>query len=77
VAERIHTYPVVSIPVHVTRGFLCWCQPSVLEICAECDEHEDGKDPDCWRCGGDGTVPCADPDSYDGPHGLIILHRDV
>jgi hypothetical protein len=49
----------------------CWCRPSVLQICPECNDDL----PECWRCDGNGTIPCDNPAHYDGPHGLIYVHR--
>lgn len=59
---------------HDTSGAPCWCHPTVLEVCPECEGEEADAMP-CWRCGGKGRVECADPATYDGPHGLIFVHN--
>lgn len=76
-ADNMHVTPVHEVHgPHANEGFTCWCQPTVLQLCPECDDVPGPRGrPGCWRCDGEGKVPCEDPERYDGPHGLIIVHN--
>lgn len=54
----------------------CWCEPENLVVCPVCAGDDPlatqhfGRidevapcDPDCWKCGGRGLVPCDDCDA--------------
>lgn len=72
---NVHVLPVDLMAAHEDTGTHCWCSPRVLMLCPACDEVEGEQGaPGCWQCGGEGRVVCPDPDGYDGPHGLIVVH---
>lgn len=53
----IHTLPIGDLVDHdETRT--CWCGPSVVRDCPDCDEVAAG----CWLCEGEGVIP-ADPET--------------
>jgi hypothetical protein len=60
-------------PEHAIEGVTCWCDPHVYQICEQCD----GDGVSCWQCDGLGRGRCPDPEHYDGPHGLIIVHSPI
>lgn len=72
--RRQHVYPTQGRE-HVTAGLVCWCAPTYRVVCPECED--DGPDAGCWRCHGEGAVECVDPDGYESPNALIVVHRDV
>jgi hypothetical protein len=61
---------------HDLSGYDCWCGTRVEMVCPECEDDVEGK-VGCWRCSGEGWVECDEPEMYDGPTGLLIIHRDT
>lgn len=70
-------YVAEARPEHTTDGYTCWCGPQVEQVCPECGGEGGEVKCECWRCAGDGMIPCSDPDAYDGPFGLLVIHNDV
>lgn len=74
-AATVHVLPVDLMAAHEDTGTRCWCAPRVYMLCPECDDvARPRRRPDCWRCGGAGRLLCPDPETYDGPYGLIVVH---
>jgi hypothetical protein len=65
--DSVHTLPAETQMEHETSGLGCWCAPTYL---LPCDECEDG----CWKCVG-GTIPLsrAEAEATDRP--LVIVHN--
>lgn len=59
-------------------GRSCWCRPRLEQICPVlAGRREEGEKaenclPNCWRCGGQGTVPAYDAEL----HTLVIHNRE-
>lgn len=69
----------------------CWCEPELHRVCPECDPEPSGEvretrqgavaliseaaDPNCWRCGGRGTI--GEPDRWEADHlPLLVIHNE-
>jgi hypothetical protein len=62
-----HVYPVEERE-HLTEGLTCWCRPKYVTPCDECDGDS------CWNCGGTGVLHVDDPETHDGPFGVMVIH---
>lgn len=75
-ADDRQVYPIGVPREHVTTGYKCWCHPRFEMVCPECGDEPDEVKASCWRCGGQGTIECEDPEAYDGPFGILVIHND-
>jgi hypothetical protein len=68
---------------HNTHGRACWCEPDLLQPCPECggegldlDQHYTvivdvaPRDPQCWRCSGQGVVP-----AFEQEEPMLVVHH--
>lgn len=69
VRDTVHTVPAEKEMEHITDSLDCWCSPSYLQPCDDC---EDG----CWKCI-DGCVPLTrtEAGALGVKAGLIVVHN--
>jgi hypothetical protein len=48
----------------------CWCNPTVHQLCPECDGERVAGGAECWKCAGEGWVP-----EYDPERPSVIVHK--
>lgn len=51
--KRWHIYPTNGREHDTSKAGSCWCAPSFLKFCSNCDGH---KGMACFFCSGDGYV---------------------
>jgi hypothetical protein len=63
--DNLHTVPTIG--EHTTVGLDCWCSPTYLLPCDECESG-------CWKCvGGSIALTRAEAGASESP--LVVVHN--
>lgn len=65
--ESRHSVPPTETTDHITSGIDCWCAPTYLLPCDECEIG-------CWKCDG-GTTPLTRNEAASEPRPIVIVHN--